>query len=82
VKLLAMCGVWLGAAGVAWAALWTVLAGGARGRQIEGERFGLWRTRPLLCAAPTAARVAGVFAFLTVTAQMVVITMVGSVLPR
>ena len=27
-KLLAMCGVWLGAAGVAWAALWTVLAGG------------------------------------------------------
>ena len=29
VKLLAMAGVWLGAAPLAWAALWTLLAGGA-----------------------------------------------------
>ena len=29
VKLLAMVGVWLGAHGVAWAALWTLAAGGA-----------------------------------------------------
>jgi prepilin peptidase CpaA len=29
IKLLAMVGVWLGASGVAWAALWTLLAGGA-----------------------------------------------------
>ncbi len=28
VKLLAMIGVWLGATGVAWAAVWTLLAGG------------------------------------------------------
>jgi prepilin peptidase CpaA len=29
VKLLAMAGIWLGAHSVAWAALWTLLAGGA-----------------------------------------------------